>query len=112
MEPPTLSTLSLERSAEVAVDSFKRMLVRPLFCLWVRADQIVAGQKVARLRSRLGHCGDRVHIPHDATFIAPQNTSIGSDVQLGSGIFISAVNTFVSIGNKVMFGPCVRQPNS
>jgi len=83
------------------------MLVRPVFCLWVRADEILSGQKAARLRSQLGHCGDRVYIPPDATFVAPENISIGSDVQLGSGVFISAVNTVVSIGTKVMFGPQV-----
>ena len=81
--------------------------LRPIFNLLDRLDQVRKGAHIRRIRSQLASCGKNVSFSADCVFNSPETIYIGDNVQLGSGAFLSAVNTFIRIGDKVMFGPQV-----
>lgn len=60
------------------------------------------------IRKSLGKVGANVQIPHDGEFLAPENIYLEDDVCLGKQFHISAVNTKINIGKKVIFGPYVK----
>jgi len=88
----------------------KRLLLiflRPIFHLLARVDAIRQGESVRQMKSQFASCGDNVSFSADCIFNSPGTIYLGNNIQLGSGAYLSAVNTFIRIGNKVMFGPKV-----
>jgi acetyltransferase-like isoleucine patch superfamily enzyme len=63
--------------------------------------------KVEALRSSLGCCGERVVLSLPLILAGADTISIGDDTYIGPGAYISAVNTTVVIGRKVMLSPYV-----
>ena len=59
------------------------------------------------LKKRLKSCGRNVTFGRNCFVSAPQ-VSIGDDVYIGDGAYISASVSNIYIGNKVMFGPNVE----
>jgi acetyltransferase-like isoleucine patch superfamily enzyme len=58
-----------------------------------------------RLVASLGSCGHNVSIAPDCRVTSPGDVYIGSDVSIGSGSWLSAVNARITIGDKVMLAP-------
>jgi acetyltransferase-like isoleucine patch superfamily enzyme len=59
------------------------------------------------LAASLERCGTGVTLPFDCALTSPETVRIGSDVSIGSGAWLSAVNASITIGNKVMLAPGV-----
>lgn len=87
--------------------SLIRTVAWPAFGVIKKLKSFWDSYQVRTMRDRLGECGTNVNFPADSTFLSPGTIYIGNDVHIGSGAFLSAVNTFIRIGNKVMFGPQV-----
>ena len=83
------------------------ILLRPIFRLLARVDAIRQGESIRQMKSQFASCGDNVSFSADCIFNSPGTIYLGNNIQLGSGAFLSAINTFIRIGNKVMFGPQV-----
>jgi acetyltransferase-like isoleucine patch superfamily enzyme len=64
-------------------------------------------ERVRKMKARLGACGDNVTFAPDTIFLSPETIYIGNDVSLGNGGHFSAINTYIRIGDKVMFAPQV-----
>ena len=62
---------------------------------------------VEKMKRRLGACGKQVYFAPDTTFLSPETIFIGDHVWLGCGSHFSAINTYIRIGNKVVFAPHV-----
>lgn len=63
--------------------------------------------KLNEIRSHLGSCGKNVSFSLDCVFVSPSSIFLGDEVIIGPGAWFSAVNTYIQVGNKVMFGPHV-----
>jgi acetyltransferase-like isoleucine patch superfamily enzyme len=85
----------------------KTMFLRLARSIWSRISSIVRADMQRHLRQELGSCGSNVRIAPDAVFISPETIHIGNHVLINEGAWLSAVNTEIRIGNKVMFGPQV-----
>jgi acetyltransferase-like isoleucine patch superfamily enzyme len=57
------------------------------------------------LAASLGSCGTGVTLPFDCIVTSPGTVSIGDDVSIGRGTWLSAVNARITIGNKVLLAP-------
>jgi acetyltransferase-like isoleucine patch superfamily enzyme len=62
---------------------------------------------VSHLVGSLASCGAGVTVPADCCVTSPETVHIGNDVSIGSGVWLSAVNARITIGNKVMLAPGV-----
>jgi acetyltransferase-like isoleucine patch superfamily enzyme len=85
----------------------KKVFLRAARNVWSRVSTLLREEKMRSLRAQLGACGRDVHIASDCTFISPESIFIGEGVIINNGAWLSAVNTEIRIGNKVMFGPQV-----
>lgn len=73
----------------------------------LRARSLVGGVEVRAVKASLGGCGERVGVGLPITLAAPERVYVGDDVKIGSYGLISAVNTEIHIGSKVMMAPQV-----
>jgi maltose O-acetyltransferase len=63
--------------------------------------------KIKAVRSSLGACGERVELSLPLILAGADSIFVGDDTYIGPGTYISAVNTTVTIGRKVMLSPHV-----
>ena len=63
--------------------------------------------KIEAGRTSLGACGERVVLSLPFILAGADGISVGDDTYVGPGAYISAVNTTVTIGRKVMLSPHV-----
>jgi acetyltransferase-like isoleucine patch superfamily enzyme len=64
-------------------------------------------QKVRALLAGLEGCGRRVSLSLPTIIVGADRVRVGDDTVIGPGAYISAVNSHVQIGKKVMLSPFV-----
>ena len=70
------------------------------------AGRRLRARRAAReLVGSLAACGSGVTFGDGCTVTSPETVRIGSDVSIGTGTWLSAVNASITIGNKVMMAP-------